>query len=281
MVDDGSTDNSGKICDKYAENNEKFKVIHQKNGGLAVARQAGLNAAMGEYIIVCDSDDWVEPQMYRKLYDKAKETNADIVLCGYFLEYKDGRSVPFQIIFKETDGVVDKFDLLKRGAGGSWRQLVKKSLFDNTKSSYEPGIDLSEDSLIFYKLMRGNPKVVQIHENLYHYRRQYRGNTYTNNIKMSHIYQLRYTYEWFKKNYTDPVYAPLIYQKALDLVFACLRVDILDKGYLFSFIKSELPWKTIFKHEFTAKSAVVSSLKLFPFIFTKLIVKILYPIFYR
>ncbi len=64
IVDDGSTDDSGVICDEYAKSNPKFKVIHQKNGGLASARQTGLNHARGEYVIVCDSDERVEPDMY-------------------------------------------------------------------------------------------------------------------------------------------------------------------------------------------------------------------------
>lgn len=98
LVDDGSTDDSGKICDEYASKDSRFRVIHQSNGGSAVARQTGLDAARGEYTIVCDSDDWVEPDMYEKLYRKAVETDADMVLCGYFAEYIDGRSLPYHIM---------------------------------------------------------------------------------------------------------------------------------------------------------------------------------------
>ncbi len=171
LVDDGSTDDSGAICDEYAAKDPRFRVIHQPNGGLAVARQTGLNAAQGEYIIPCDSDDWAEPNMYELLYRKAKATFADIVLCGYFAEYNNGRSVLCQTIFSESDGVVDNFDLMNRGAGSSWVKLVKKSLFNKTETYYEKGVNLSEDALIIFKLLKGTLKVVQTNEYLYHYRR--------------------------------------------------------------------------------------------------------------
>ena len=80
VVDDGSTDGSGVICDEYARRNPKFKVIHQQHSGLAAARQTGMDNAKGEYVIVCDSDDWVEPEMYETLYNVAAESNADIAI---------------------------------------------------------------------------------------------------------------------------------------------------------------------------------------------------------
>ncbi len=281
LVDDGSTDRSGEICDKYASIDSKFNVLHRINGGSAMARQTGLDAAKGEYIIVCDSDDWIEPNIYEKLYHKAKETNADIVLCGYYAEYNNGKSIQCQTIFKEQNGIVDNFDFLKRGAGSSWVKLVRKSLFEETQSRYEPGINLSEDALIIYKLMRGNPKVVQIKDNLYHYRRLFGAQSYTNHINMNHIYQLRYTYDWLKGNYKEQKYLPLIHQRALDIVFACLRVRDLDKDYLRSFLKSELPFKSITHHKLTSKSIIVLALKILPYTYVKFIIGELYKYVYK
>lgn len=82
LVDDGSTDHSGKICDGYALKDSRVKVIHKQNGGLVSARQTGINAATGEYIGFVDSDDWIEKDMYRTLFDIAVLENADIVLEG-------------------------------------------------------------------------------------------------------------------------------------------------------------------------------------------------------
>lgn len=87
LVDDGSPDACGKICDEYAEREKRIRVIHKKNGGLSDARNAGLEIASGKYIGFVDSDDFVRPQMYEKMLDIAHETGAEIVACG--IEYVD------------------------------------------------------------------------------------------------------------------------------------------------------------------------------------------------
>ena len=82
LVDDGSSDDSGKICDEFAQKDSRVKVIHKSNEGVSVARNTGISVAQGEYIGFVDSDDWIEKDMYQNLYSKAKETNAEIVMCG-------------------------------------------------------------------------------------------------------------------------------------------------------------------------------------------------------
>lgn len=82
LVDDGSEDFSGDICDKYAAEDARIHVIHKANGGLVSARQTGLSAATGEYVGFVDSDDWIEPDMYRTLYETAEYHGADIVAEG-------------------------------------------------------------------------------------------------------------------------------------------------------------------------------------------------------
>lgn len=84
LVDDGSPDSSGELCDKYAIQDSRIRIIHKQNEGVSVARQTGLDAAHGEYVIHVDSDDWVEPNMLEELYKKAKQDDADIVICDYF-----------------------------------------------------------------------------------------------------------------------------------------------------------------------------------------------------
>lgn len=281
LVNDGSTDISGEICEEYAKKDSRFRVIHQKNGGLATARQTGLDNAHGEYVIVCDSDDWTEPDIYEKLYQKAKETNADIVLCGYYAEYGDGRSVPNQTVFKEKNGFVNNGDLIRRGAGSSWVKLIRKLLFEKTQSNYELGINLSEDALILYKLMSGNPNVVQIIEPLYHYRRLFGEQTYTNSICMSHIRQLRYTYNWLKINYTDSEYQDVIENRAVDLAFACIRANDIDTVYVKKFLSSEVPYRVLFSHPNRLKGLIVAIEKLFPLSIPKTILRLAYKRYYK
>ena len=81
LVDDGSPDNSGVICDEYAKKDKRVLVIHQKNGGLSAARNAGLKAASGKYIAFVDSDDWIVPEMYEVLYNYAYKYDLDMVKC--------------------------------------------------------------------------------------------------------------------------------------------------------------------------------------------------------
>lgn len=82
LVDDGSPDNCGKICDEYAHKDSRVKVIHKENGGLSSARNAGLDIAQGEYIGFVDSDDWIEPDMYEILYKLIKKYKTNISICG-------------------------------------------------------------------------------------------------------------------------------------------------------------------------------------------------------
>ena len=101
LVDDGSTDTSPAMCEEYAKKDNRVKVIHKQNGGLSDARNAGLVIASGNYIGYVDSDDWIEPDMYERMYQACVEYNAQIAVCRYFREYKnqtvaggDGSVVP-------------------------------------------------------------------------------------------------------------------------------------------------------------------------------------------
>lgn len=89
LVDDGSPDNCGVICDEYAARDERIKVIHKENGGVASARNAGLDAATGDYIGWVDSDDWIEADMFEYLLRGAQEHGADIAVCGRMEVYPD------------------------------------------------------------------------------------------------------------------------------------------------------------------------------------------------
>ena len=81
LVDDGSKDNSGLICDKYAAKDSRVRVFHKENGGVSSARNLGLENAQGDWIIFIDSDDWIEPNMLKDIYEKAILEHADLVYC--------------------------------------------------------------------------------------------------------------------------------------------------------------------------------------------------------
>lgn len=89
LVDDGSTDSSGYICDQYASTDDRITVIHKHNGGLSDARNIGYEASVGDYIFFLDSDDWIEQNALEMLFDTAKKYGADIVISNFFYAYDD------------------------------------------------------------------------------------------------------------------------------------------------------------------------------------------------
>lgn len=103
LVDDGSTDRSPRMCDEYAQKDGRIKVVHKVNGGLSDARNAGLQAATGTYIGYVDSDDWIEPQMYQRMYETCIEHQAQVAVCRYAKIYRDH-------VDREGNGQVAVFD---------------------------------------------------------------------------------------------------------------------------------------------------------------------------
>lgn len=87
LIDDGSTDGSAEICDRYAQKDKRIRVFHKANGGVASARNQAIEMSRGEFLAFADSDDWVEPDWLERLYTTAKEYDADIVVSDFYQEY--------------------------------------------------------------------------------------------------------------------------------------------------------------------------------------------------
>nr|WP_302853132.1 glycosyltransferase [Methanosphaera stadtmanae] len=98
VIDDGSTDNSGKICDEFSTKYKNVKTFHKRNGGVSSARNLGISIAKGEYIGFVDPDDFIHVNMYKELYENAKKVNSDIAICS-FKEIKGNK------IYKEDNTV--------------------------------------------------------------------------------------------------------------------------------------------------------------------------------
>ena len=89
VIDDGSTDRCGEVCDRFAEQDHRIKEFHTENHGLSAARNLGLDQMQGKYVGFVDNDDWIEPDMYEMLFNIAEQTNADIVTCRFYKEYRN------------------------------------------------------------------------------------------------------------------------------------------------------------------------------------------------
>lgn len=138
LVDDGSTDGSPAVCDGYAAKDSRVQVIHQQNGGAGAARNAGLDAATGDYIGFIDSDDYIEPDMYEKLYRAIQKTGADMSLCDFYYVWPDGRTDTFEPMLEETIAPRRGYELVEF-APTYWRyislvnRLYKREIFDTVR----------------------------------------------------------------------------------------------------------------------------------------------------
>ncbi len=172
LVDDGSPDSCGQICDQYAQKDSRIKVIHKLNGGLSDARNVGLDAMTGDYVTCIDSDDYISLDYVEKLYKAIIDTNSDISVCNFYFNYE--KSLKLIPAFKfDTDKIVlDRNDALKtllyqnNMETGAWGKLYSCRLFDGVR--YPVG-RLFEDIPTTYKLYLKATKVVSISDSLYYY----------------------------------------------------------------------------------------------------------------
>ena len=168
LIDDGSPDRSGEMCDEYAGQDPRIRVFHKENGGVSSARQCGIDNARGEYTIHADPDDWVEPTMLEELYHKAKEENADIVICDYYVDYA-GR----QIYQKQQPSGLDHWVVLKelfqQLHGSCWNKLVKRACYNNYQVKFPDELSFCEDLYTNAWLLKNDLHVAYLPEAFYHY----------------------------------------------------------------------------------------------------------------
>jgi glycosyltransferase involved in cell wall biosynthesis len=167
LVDDGSPDRCPEICDAYAAQDKRMRVLHQANGGTAAARQAGINLAQGTLIFFVDGDDWIEKNALELLYAKQRETNADIVLGGIQDVYEKYSSVYLYPEVSVEESNFLSFLFLYRGRV-LWGRLYKKELFqDITLPDTNNGEDAIINTQIFSKIKPG--KLQKIDSVIYNY----------------------------------------------------------------------------------------------------------------
>lgn len=158
LVDDGSPDNCPKICDEYKKIDSRIKVIHKKNGGLSSARNAGMKIATGEYIGFVDSDDYIEHDMYEKMYSTAKEYDVDFVMSDYYKVHENNKTEVSTII---EGGIYDKNKIkniiypqliMKENIDygpllAVWHCLYKNSFLKKNNIYFDEVVKYSEDNL--------------------------------------------------------------------------------------------------------------------------------------
>ena len=172
IVDDGSKDNSGIICDKLKEKDNRIKVIHKENGGLSDARNSGLKIAKGEYIGFVDSDDYIKEDMFETLYNLSKKYNSEISIISYYEIYKE------KIISVRDSKKIEelsKIDAIKellidtKIQSYAWNKLFRRNLFNDIKFPTNKNFeDIATTLLLFEKAN----KVVLLEDPKYYYVRR-------------------------------------------------------------------------------------------------------------
>lgn len=179
IVDDGSTDESGKICDNYAKENNNIKVVHQKNKGLCGARNTGFELSIGKYITFVDGDDWVEYNTFEILYNEIQNVDYDVVLFGTIKDYKNySQNYNFNNLFVEKkyfNGLECKFiqqQILNFDSqlGDSTAKLYKREFLKNNNlihcEKIRQGVEAMEFNLRVFEKVQS---IIFVDKYLYHY----------------------------------------------------------------------------------------------------------------
>ena len=238
LIDDGSKDCSGTICDEYAVKDPRVRVFHKENGGVSKARNIGIDNAQGEWITFVDSDDWVREDFLQKRLDLALEENSDIAYCD--VEYVYAKQ---NVYCKTAEQVCGKAATVN-----SWILsrttyspiiLVKKDLFDKYNLRYLEGLRFGEDFNLIIKLVLYANKVCHVKEALYFYNKQNEGSAMTK----LHLYRddLEYVYS----NLVDSFKEKGVYDECLEMISWCILeyklVCIVKGEHSFKELKDFIP----------------------------------------
>lgn len=202
LIDDGSKDNSPQICDEFSKKDKRIKVFHKENGGLSDAKNYGLKKARGNYVTFVDSDDWIETNMYEEMMLKMQSENADISICGRYIDYENGKSIkwynPNEMKMDREKSLIYlnsfyKFDM------ASWDKIYKKELFDGIEFPYGKKC---EDAYTTYLLFARCKKIIYIPQCFYHYFQRNGSISRNLEINMDYIYaadeQMKYIEKVFQ-----------------------------------------------------------------------------------
>lgn len=173
LVNDGSKDRSGEICDEYARSDRRIKVLHQTNGGVVNARNAGIKAASGKYLAFVDSDDYIAPRMYEELVSAAVADHLQIVWCDWNeFEYTPSgteKTTPVSTGFEaDADRAVRNL-LSDKIKGFLWNKLIEKEYYDRCNIKTDAGCTIMEDKYILVQLLCQQPQMGYVPKALYNY----------------------------------------------------------------------------------------------------------------
>ena len=195
LINDGSTDNGGNICDKYAAEDNRIRVFHKKNGGLSTALNVGLKKVTGEYIGFVDSDDWIESTMYEVLYNTLREQNTRLSVGNFYIA-SDVESTPMKNKSFIQNGLITTKDMLLYPLmrdnymgfrSNVWNKLYNAKMITSSKLFFNENIKYGMDVLFYYSLiLKKKCQGIYADQPLYHY---YQRNTAISKSKSLRVRQ--------------------------------------------------------------------------------------------
>lgn len=246
LVDDGSPDNSGKICDEYAEKDNRIKVIHQPNGGVNVARRTGFSYATGEWVMFVDSDDALTPNALEVLLSQSEGQD---LISGSVVIYRDGSSVPemFPVHIQEVgeyDGHIFLTQLFEaKRLCAIWRQLIRRSILSEEILSVSPKIKFSEDFIINLRMGMNIKCAKGVRDVVYEYN-YYLGSAVTS-FQMTSDYMDEYDTELFRSLSAEQrlKYDRMLYCYRLNKIMECVGIKDIHKTQMAASLRSECKGK--------------------------------------
>lgn len=238
MIDDGSTDESGRILDEYSAKDKRFKAFHKQNEGVAMARQLGVDNAKGEYCIHADADDRMDSTMLEELYTEAKAKDADVVIADYFVCSKQGETVCKQqpSDLSPEHVLQDMFD--NKLFGALWHKLVRTDLYRKYNAKFFKGINHCEDLLIWVQLLQ-HPEVMVSYLPKAYYHYVVNDNSITRHFTHE-------TYE-MRLRFRDKLKDLLVVPNAIEIIEK-VSFGIFTEGFIYDVLSSEEMEKGIFTY---------------------------------
>lgn len=262
LIDDGSTDASGVICDKYARSDSRFKAFHKPNEGIGTTRQFGIDHAAGEYTIHVDSDDWVEPDYLECLLGKAESTGADMIICDFFEENGSTTIYNKQEFVAFGKGINPMEFLRIRGFGAPWNKLIRRSSFQERGIKYKDGLNFGEDGLFNIELALAGISVSYVSKALYHYQLSDNPHSATHEISMKQVLNREKYIEALRKLMPETEYREIIDGMNLWIVYLAIQSRCFTKEQFkdkYGFL-SRTQWKDYHNISFPMNLIVWTSL---------------------
>lgn len=246
LVNDGSTDSSGEICDRYKNIDKRIKVIHKVNGGLSDARNCGLENSTGEYIAFFDSDDWADKKFYDTLYTNIKKYNGDIAVCNY-KKYYSKKDIELHnsnevICYSNIEALNQLYDKYSVQMIIACNKLYKREVIGEIRF---PVGKIHEDEYLIPMIIYNAYKIIYINNELFYYRQ--RDNSIMNkkfNIKrLDYLYVLESRMKFFKENMLNELYKKNVctyLEKVMEFYFLIKNSEIENKKSIMKKLKNKL-----------------------------------------